>query len=220
MSKSPPFSIGKAFFINLFDVATEATKENSAFPSYYNATNKAIIQVIESMNNEKIQEIKEFITGQNKHLKSDYSTKVLDFKNFINEISNDVLELNNELYKLLCLLKDIQSRISFVKKYKVFFDKQVAKSAEIYVQYVKSLENILSIKRELNLDLTKSEKDTLKELQLVRNGLGDLSITIKDIYLLSLPKKKNKKIDIRHDEFKIKYSLNSSIHKSNKYFSV
>lgn len=220
MSKSTPFSIGKAFFVNLFDVATGATKEISAFPAYYNSTNKAIIQVIESMNNEKIQEIKEFITGQNKLLNSDYSTKVLDFKNFINEISNDVLELNNGLYKLLCLLKDIQSRKSFAKKYKVFFDKQVAKSAEIYVQYVKSLENILSIKKELNLDLTKSEKDTLKELQLVRNGWGEVSITVKDIYLLSFSKKKSKKIDIRHNEFKIKYSLNSSIHKSNKYFSV
>lgn len=220
MSKLPPISIGKTFFVGLFAVAIGASKTSSDLPSSYNATNKAIIQVTKSMNNEKIREIKELINNHKTPLKTIDQTKILEFKNFINEISSDISELNDGIYELLVLLKDIQSNISFLKKNRSFFTKQVAKSAKIYIQYVESLEGILSIKRELNLDLAKNEKSILREMQLIRSGLRDISITIKDISLLSFPKKKNKELNVEHCESKIKYSLQSSINKSNKYFSV
>lgn len=220
MSKLPPFSIGKAFFLSLFAVAIGASKANSDLPSSYNATNKAIIQITESMNNEKILEIKELLNNHEIPLQAVDPSKVLEFKNFINEISGDVSDLNNGVYELLVLLKDIQSNIAFLKKNRNFFAKQVAESAKMYIQYVESLENILSIKRELNVDLTKNEKNILREMQLIRSGLRDISITIKDIYFLSFSKKKNKKLDIEYCESKIKYSLYSSVNKSNKYFSA
>ena len=144
--------------------------------------------------------------------------KIIEFKNFINEIGCNVLDLNNGIYELIVLLKDIQSNISFLKKNRKFFAKQVAESANIYIQYVKSLENILLIKRGLNIDLAKNEKNILREMQLIRSGLRDISITIKDIYLLSFPKKKIKKLNIEYLKSGIKYSLYSSINKSNKYF--
>lgn len=220
MSKSSHFYIGKAFLLSIFAVAIGASKTNSDLPSSYNATNKATIQVTESMNNEKIREIKELLNNHETSLYAIDPSKVLEFKNFINEIGRDVSDLNNGVYELLVLLKDIQSNISFLKKNRNFFAKQVAESANIYIQYVESLENILSIKRGLNIDLAKNEKNILREMQLIRSGLRDISITIKDIYLLSFPKKKNKKLDIEHFESRIKYSLHSSMNKSNKYFSA
>ena len=169
------------------------------------------------MKNETIQEIKNFIVHKNDSLESKRQSKILEFKAFINGISSDVRELNNELSKFLILLKNIQMDKSLLKKTKRFWGKQISDSSKMYAQYVDSLNDIIKIKKGLDINLEQAEKITLREMQLVKNGLREVSVIIKNI---SLSKKKMSKFDITYSESKVGYSLNSSITKSNKYFSV
>lgn len=210
-------SFGKAFFISLVTLAIGVSKNDSNFTLSYNATNKAVTHITESMKNETIQEIKNFIVHKNDSLESKRQSKILEFKAFINGISSDVRELNNELSKFLILLKNIQMDKSLLKKTKRFWGKQISDSSKMYAQYVDSLNDIIKIKKGLDINLEQAEKITLREMQLVKNGLREVSVIIKNI---SLSKKKMSKFDITYSESKVGYSLNSSITKSNKYFSV
>lgn len=171
-------SVGKAFLLSILAVATSASKSNSNLTDSYNATNKAVIHITESMNNEKIKEIKSSIDNNYKHY-----NKSKEFVLFITEISSEISELNDAVNDLLVLLNQVGIGFSVSKKHKAFFAKQVENSAEMYAQYVDSLDNILSIKRELNVKLKDSEKLTLRKMHLIKNGLRDISISVKNMGL-------------------------------------
>lgn len=103
-------------------------------------------------------------------------------KEIIDEISHNSKELNDEVYKFICQLKEFQCNIDSLNINEELFDqlaKQIPKSAETYVKYVDCLVNMSSLK---NL-LKQNEKSALGELNIIRYGLRDISITTKDLFI-------------------------------------
>ena len=103
-------------------------------------------------------------------------------KEIIDEITHHSKELNDEVYKFVCQLKEVQCNIDSLNINGELLDllvKQIPKSAETYIKYVDCLVNMSSLK---NL-LKQNEKSTLKELNIIRYGLRDISITTKNLFI-------------------------------------
>lgn len=106
-------------------------------------------------------------------------------KEIIDEISRYSKELNDEVFKLVQQLNELQYNIEISNiEYNLLelldiLDKQIPRSAETYVKYVDCLVNMSSLK---NL-LKQNEKNTLRELNIIRYGLRDISITTKNLFI-------------------------------------
>ena len=103
-------------------------------------------------------------------------------KEIVDEISRHSKELNNEVHTFVCQLKEVQCNIDSLNINEELLDrlgKQISKSAETYVKYVDCLINMSSLKRLLK----QNEKSTLMELNVIRYGLRDISITTKDLFI-------------------------------------
>lgn len=103
-------------------------------------------------------------------------------KEIIDEISHHSKELNYEVYKFVYQLKEVQCNIDSLNINGELLDllvKQIPKSAETYIKYVDCLVNMSSLK---NL-LKQNEKSALRELNIIRYGLRDVSITTKNLFI-------------------------------------
>lgn len=103
-------------------------------------------------------------------------------KEIIDEISHHSKELNDEVCKFVCQLKEVQCNIDSLNINGELLDllvKQIPKSAETYIKYVDCLVNMSSLK---NL-LKQNEKSALRELNIIRYGLRDVSITTKNLFI-------------------------------------
>lgn len=103
-------------------------------------------------------------------------------KEIIDEISHHSKELDDEVYTFICQLKEVQCNIDSLNiegDLLSILVEQIPKSAETYVKYVDCLVNIPSLK---NL-LKQNKKSTLMELNIIRYGLRDISITTKNLFI-------------------------------------
>lgn len=103
-------------------------------------------------------------------------------KEIVDEISRYSKELNDEVYKFICQLKEVQCNIDSLNINGELLDllvKQIPKSAETYIKYVDCLVNMSSLKSLLK----QNEKSTLRELNIIRYGLRDISITTKNLFI-------------------------------------
>lgn len=103
-------------------------------------------------------------------------------KEIIDEISHHSKELNDEVYKFVCQLKEVQCNIDPLNINGELLDllvKQIPKSAETYIKYVDCLVNMSSLKSLLK----QNEKSTLRELNIIRHNLREVSITTKNLFL-------------------------------------
>lgn len=103
-------------------------------------------------------------------------------KEIVDEISRHSKELNNDVHTFICKLKEVQCNIDSLNINEGLLDqlaKQIPKSAETYVKYVDCLVNMSSLK---NL-LKQNEKNALRELNIIRYGLRDVSITTKNLFI-------------------------------------
>lgn len=103
-------------------------------------------------------------------------------KEIIDEISHHSKELNNEVHTFICKLKEVQYNIDSLNINEGLLEqlaKQIPKSAETYIKYVDCLVNMSSLKSLLK----QNEKSTLRELNIIRYGLRDISITTKNLFI-------------------------------------
>ena len=106
-------------------------------------------------------------------------------KEIVDEIGRHSKELDDEVFKLVQQLNELQYNIEISKVESNLLDlldilaKQIPKSAETYVKYVDCLVNMSSLK---NL-LKQNEKSALRELNIIRYGLRDISITTKNLFI-------------------------------------
>lgn len=103
-------------------------------------------------------------------------------KEIVDEISHHSKELDDEVYTFICQLKEVQCNIDSLNiegDLLSMLVEQIPKSAETYVKYVDCLVNIPSLK---NL-LKQNKKSTLMELNIIRYGLRDISITTKNLFI-------------------------------------
>lgn len=106
-------------------------------------------------------------------------------KEIVDEISRYSKELDDEVFKFVQQLNELQYNIEISKVESNLLDlldildKQIPKSAETYVKYVNCLVNMSSLKSLLK----QNEKSTLRELNIIQYGLRDISITTKDLFI-------------------------------------
>lgn len=103
-------------------------------------------------------------------------------KEMVDEISRHSKELNDEVHKFVYQLKEVQCNIDSLNINGELLDllvKQIPKSAETYIKYVDCLVNMSSLKSLLK----QNEKSTLRELNIIRYGLRDISITTKNLFI-------------------------------------
>ena len=159
----------------------------SAFESSYDDLEQKVDHFIEAISkmSEREEVIKlsarqDAVQVPNCSISSPSSTKEI-----IDEISRYSKELNDEVFKLVQQLNELQYNIEISNVESNLLDlldilnKKIPKSAETYVKYVDCLVNMSLLKRLLK----QNEKSTLMELNVIRYGLRDISITTKDLFI-------------------------------------
>lgn len=156
----------------------------SAFEFSYENLGQKVNQFIEVMTKISKQEDATKLSIQ-KNVEEGSACSILSnssAKEIIDEISRYSKELNDEVYKFVCQLKEVQSNIDSLNINGELLDllvKQIPKSAETYIKYVDCLVNMSSLKSLLK----QNEKSTLRELNIIRHNLREVSITTKNLFL-------------------------------------
>ena len=159
----------------------------SAFESSYDDLEQKVDHFIELMTKiSKQEEVTKLSIQKDVEQTSPCSISPLSNpKEIIDEISRYSKELNDEVFKLVQQLNELQYNIEISNVESNLLDlldilnKKIPKSAETYVKYVDCLVNMSSLKRLLK----QNEKSTLMELNVIRYGLRDISITTKDLFI-------------------------------------